>query len=209
MGKLEYRAFPVELRVNRDGDKPKIEGYAAVFDQLSEDLGGFREKIRYGAFRKTIKEDDIRALMNHDSNYVLARNVAGTLSLSEDDHGLKIEIDPPDTTWARDLMVSMERGDVDQMSFAFRVRKDGSEWTEKDGLVERELIDVMLYDVSVVTFPAYPQTIAQVRDAGEVFTEYEQRRAASQAAADPADGIAFAQGRIAVARRRLELELLI
>ena len=149
-------------------DTPKITGYAAVFNEPSELLSdgwGFSwiEIIRHGAFAKTIKEADVRALVNHDSNYVLGRNAAGTLSLKENRRGLEVSIDPPDTQWARDLVVSMERGDVTQMSFAFSVVTD--RWTEdrKAETLTRELLEVKLYDVSVVTFPAYPQTSAVAR----------------------------------------------
>jgi len=161
---LERRSFPVqELRVVSEGEAPRIVGYAAVFDELSENLGGFREKIRPGAFKKTVKESDIRALWNHDSNFVLGRTAADTLELTEDEHGLKIDITPPDTQWARDLMVSIERGDVSQMSFGFRTIRD--EWSNQDDEREtiRELIEVRLFDVSPVTFPAYPQTEVQLR----------------------------------------------
>ena len=161
MMEKEIRCFDVELRVG-EGDNPRIQGHAAVFNQWSEDLGGFREKIRPGAFKKTLKEADVRALFNHDSNYVLGRNRSGTLILSEDDTGLAIDIDPPDTTWANDLKVSMKRGDVNQMSFGFQTVKD--EWNNEDTKnIERELVEVKLFDVSVVTYPAYPQTNAQVR----------------------------------------------
>lgn len=161
----ERRSLPLEmLEVRADDGKRKIAGYAAVFEQLSEPLyGGFREKIARGAFKKTLREADVRALWNHDPNYVLGRTKSGTLKLREDDRGLVIEIDPPDTQWARDLMTSIERGDIDQMSFGFRVVKD--DWERKpDGTIIRILKEVQLFDVSPVTFPAYPQTSVQVRD---------------------------------------------
>ncbi len=164
----ERRVFTpdqLEIRAAESEDgRSKIVGYAAVFNQLSEPLAGrFREQIRPGAFKRSIKNGDVRALWNHDPNYVLGRTKSGTLRLEEDDRGLKIEIDPPDTQWARDLMVSIQRGDVDQMSFGFRVLKD--EWDRReDGTIIRTLIDVELFDVSPVTFPAYPQTSVAVRD---------------------------------------------
>jgi HK97 family phage prohead protease len=159
----EIRSFPIELRVTKEKDKPaRIMGHAAVFDQLSEDLGGFREKVQKGAFSKTLKEADVRALWNHDPNYVLGRNTAGTLSMTEDDEGLAVDINPPDTTWARDLLTSMDRGDINQMSFGFRVKKD--KWDEADKAnVVRTLTEVELFDVSPVTYPAYPQTSASVK----------------------------------------------
>ena len=164
---IERRYMPVtELRaIEGENGLRKISGYAAVFEKLSEDLGYFREKIQPGAFKNTIKADDIRALWNHDSNYILGRNRSGTLSLSEDDHGLKIEIDPPDAQWARDLMTSIERGDVDQMSFGFRTITDS--WQLVDGEDIRTLIEVKLFDVSPVTFPAYPDTEVGLRSLEE------------------------------------------
>lgn len=155
---FQRRSFPLrELRVEPGPDNQrKIVGYAAVFDVLSEPLWGFREKIRKGAFTKTIGEADIRALFNHNENYVLGRNTAGTLKLWEDDTGLGIEILTPDTQWARDLIVTMERGDVDQMSFSFRVVRE--EWTHTPVEEIRTLIEVEARDVSPVTFPAYTQT---------------------------------------------------
>jgi hypothetical protein len=164
---IERRYMPVtELRaIEGENGLRKITGYAAVFNKLSDDLGYFREKIQPGAFKNTIKADDIRALWNHDSNYILGRNRSGTLSLSEDDHGLKIEIDPPDAQWARDLMTSIERGDVDQMSFGFRTITDS--WQLVDGEDIRTLIEVKLFDVSPVTFPAYPDTEVGLRSLEE------------------------------------------
>lgn len=155
----EIRYFNIELRA--DSEEPKITGHAAVFNQWSEDLGGFREIIRPGAFAKTIKEADVRALFNHDPNYVLGRNKAGTLRLEEDKKGLAIEIDPPDTQWARDLTTSIQRGDIDQMSFGFRTVKD--KWGDDGETNQRELLEVELFDVSPVTYPAYPQTSVGVR----------------------------------------------
>jgi hypothetical protein len=162
---IERRTIDLtEIRLIAEGDqKPLIRGYAAVFDKFSSDLGGFIEKIARGAFQKSLKSDDVRALFNHDANYVLGRTKPGTLRLSEDDKGLAIEIDPPDTQWARDLQVSIDRGDISQMSFGFRVVAD--DWKHVNGKPsERTLTEVRLFDVSPVTFPAYPQTTVKVRD---------------------------------------------
>lgn len=166
--RIERRAWPLaEVRLHGGDDGPKIGGYAAVFNAPSETLSSFGmtfiEVIRRGAFSKTLQEADIRALVNHDPNYVLGRNKADTLQLTENRKGLAVEIDPPDTQWARDLMTSMKRGDVTQMSFAFQVLQE--KWTENhtDRTLLRELQEVQLYDVSVVTFPAYPDTSAVVR----------------------------------------------
>jgi HK97 family phage prohead protease len=163
----EIRTLPITLTVEQraEGEGKKIVGHAAVFNSLSEDFGGWREQIAPGAFKKAIKTDDVRALFNHDANYVIGRNKAGTLRMAEDDTGLSIEIDPPDTQWARDLVTSMERGDINQMSFGFSVDRDGQKWDEsEDGDVRTIKKVSRLYDVSPVTFPAYTQTDAAMRE---------------------------------------------
>ncbi len=159
---FEYRNWWIcELRTNVQDGQRHIVGYAAIFNTLSDDLGWFREKVDPGAFADTIKTDDIRALWNHDSNFVLGRNTSGTLTLSEDERGLKIDVIPPDTQWARDLMTSIDRGDVTQMSFGFETLSDKWETVDKEEI--RTLIKVRLYDVSPVTFPAYPNTEVALR----------------------------------------------
>jgi HK97 family phage prohead protease len=156
--KFERRVFSVgKLEARKlEGEKRSLAGHAAVFNQRT-DLGYFAEIVAPGAFAKSIGADDIRALFNHDPNFVLGRNKAGTLKLSEDTQGLAVEIDPPDTQFARDLAVSIERGDVTQMSFGFETVAD--EWfKDANGDWTRTLREVKLWDVSPVTFPAYPQT---------------------------------------------------
>lgn len=153
----------LELRTIGDNpDAPMIVGYAAVFNELSDDLGGFRERIAPGAFAKSLG-NDVRALFNHDTNFVLGRTTTRTLRLSEDERGLAIEIDPPPTTFARDMLAGMRRGDISQMSFGFRVLPGGDIWDNIDGEIVRTLTNVDLFDVSVVAIPAYPQTTAEVR----------------------------------------------
>lgn len=160
---MERRFYPVsELRVQRGADDttPRIRGHAAVFNSLSLDLGGFRELIAPGAFAGAL-ESDVRALFNHDPNFVLGRTKSGTLSLTEDETGLLMDASAPDTQWARDLVVSIERGDISQMSFGFRTRKDA--WEQRAGEIVRTLLEVDLFDVSPVTFPAYTDTDVAVR----------------------------------------------
>lgn len=154
----EHRTLPMELRV-QDGEDgaATIVGHAAVFDTLSEDLGFFREKIDKGAFADSIKEDDVRALFNHDPNVVLGRNKADTLRLKEDGDGLAIEIDPPDTQAANDVLTSIKRGDISQMSFGFQTLIDEWDESDQDNPI-RTLKRVKLFDVSPVTFAAYPAT---------------------------------------------------
>lgn len=157
----------------RDDGKPVIVGYAAVYHRaadpgtefvLYEDLtDGFKfvERIAPGAFDRAARDDDVRALFNHDADYVLGRRAAGTLRLSADEKGLRYEIDPPDTTTARDLMESLRRGDISGSSFAFNIRAEKIEKSPK--LWVRTLTDVELFDVGPVTYPAYKGTEAGVR----------------------------------------------
>lgn len=163
---VERRALATaEIRIaGGEEGPPRIEGYAALFNVWSEDLGGFRELIEPGAFTKTIQEADVRGLQNHDPNKVLGRTKAGTLALNEDDRGLAFVLEPPNAGWARDLLASMERGDVDQCSFGFETVRD--RWAIEDDQFEqvrRRLLEVRLYDISIVTFPAYSETTAEVR----------------------------------------------
>jgi HK97 family phage prohead protease len=163
---IERRVAHANIRIEaRAEGGDTIKGHAAVFNSLSEDLGGFREKLLPGAFRNVLR-DDVRALINHDSNLVLGRSISGTLTMSEDERGLYVEIVPPATQAARDLMELMQRGDVTQMSFAFSIRGEDQKWTENaDGSYLRTISQVArLHDVSVVTYPAYPETDAAVRE---------------------------------------------
>ena len=157
MKNKEKRSFIFEIE-NDEKESRKMVGHAAVFGEVAEIGGWFREQIEPGAFKASAKKDDVRALFNHDENYVLGRNTAGTLKMSEDSRGLKVTIDPPDTQFARDLGVSIERGDISQMSFAFQVLEE--EWIrgEKKELDLRKIKKVRLFDVSPVTFPAYDGT---------------------------------------------------
>jgi hypothetical protein len=157
----EVRAFTF-ARSDTPEDR-KMVGHAAVFDQETDIGGWFRERIAPGAFKQSIREDDIRALWNHNPDYILGRNTAKTLTLTEDDTGLKTTIDPPDTQFARDLAVSIARGDITQMSFAFMVLEE--EWItgERKELDLRTIKKVRLYDVSPVTFPAYEGTDIALR----------------------------------------------
>jgi HK97 family phage prohead protease len=161
-----------EMRASEDGSK--ISGYAAVWDSPSEPMGamfgsGFIEKVQRGAFSRALSQkQDVRALFNHDPSKVLGRTANGTLRLQEDDRGLHYEIDLPDTQVGKDLKQLVKRGDVNQSSFSFRVYRDksrrGDVWVEPEsGPAERTLTDVDLFDVSPVTYPAYPATSVSAR----------------------------------------------
>lgn len=162
MKKIERRTYTVqdvETRQMEDG-KMRLAGYAAKFDSASVPLP-FIEKIAPGAFRKTLSETpDVRLLINHEG-LPLARTKNGTLKLEEDATGLRFEAELPDTQEARDLYTLVERGDVDQMSFAFRVIRQ--KWSSDR--TERTLTEVSLADgdVSVVTYPAYAATSVEAR----------------------------------------------
>ena len=156
---VEFRSFVGELR----SDGNTFVGYAAVFNSPSEPLP-FIERIAPGAFTRTLRDrkKDIRLYVNHDSNLVLASRRSGTLRLSEDERGLRVEADLPDTTAGRDMRELMRTGVVDKMSFGFQVDRRGDKWND-DG-TERTLTSVRLFEVSIVTgFPAYEETMAAVR----------------------------------------------
>lgn len=196
---LEKRIFTVnEFRAIEDNGITKITGYAALFNVWSQDMGGFVETIEPGAFTRSLQNGaDVRAVINHDPNLILGRSKSGTLTLTEDDIGLRVEIVPPDTQYARDLMTSIKRGDIDQMSFQFKAIDDDVRW---DGnLVRRWLKEVDLFDVAPVTFPAYPQTSVSVRSRIEAL----QSPASLQAESDVVAHEAERQARFQTMRKRL------
>ena len=176
---LERRAItnPPELRA-ADGVKV-AKGYAAVFNTKADIGGYFTETILPGAFAETLRTSDVRALVDHDSGRVIGRSAAKTLRLSEDERGLSVEIDLPDTTDGRDLAVQLERGDISGMSFGFRVTHD--EWDESGPVPARTIHKVDLFEVSAVAFPAYDDTTLALRSLDEA--RKEQRRKNFNAAA--------------------------
>lgn len=163
----ETRCYVGEVRAEA-GEENKlthIVGLGSVFDSRSELIYGFREIIKPGAFDDVLN-DDVRGLFNHDPNYILGRTTAGTLSLSVNERGLIYDITAPDTQTIRDLVLApMQRGDINQSSFAFRVARDGEDWYQDDeGVVIREITRFSrLYDVSPVTYPAYQDADSAVR----------------------------------------------
>lgn len=163
MKKIEHRTFTVkglEARQSDDGSM-RLAGYAAVFNESSVPLP-FKETIAPGAFRKTLSETpDVRLLINHEG-LPIARTKNGTMTLVEDERGLYFTAELADTSDARDIYALVSRGDVDQMSFAFRVIRQ--KWSEDR--TRRVLSEVSLSDgdVSVVTYPAYPTTSVEARD---------------------------------------------
>lgn len=166
----------IELRTKEGAKMPGLRGYTAVFNSRSEPLGFFEDFIEFiapGAFAKTIVESDIRALFNHDANFIFGRSrggTGGTLALSEDSEGLEFEVDElPNSTVGRDLAENVEREDVDGCSFGFRTIQDS--WNYEVSTEDRErgieayrtLEEVRLFDVGPVVYPAYPETTAEIR----------------------------------------------
>jgi HK97 family phage prohead protease len=157
----EFRVFNTELRVAPDA-KPIIEGYAALYN-VQTDLGYFQERIAPGAFARAISEkDDVRCLLNHDSNALLGRTTNGTLTLSQDSTGLKMRCELPDTSVGKDVHTLITRGDITGMSFGFMVLDEDVSYTA-DGRCLRTIKDVSLLDVSPCVYPAYEATSVQAR----------------------------------------------
>lgn len=179
-GILPFDFDSLEVREGEGGEK-KIVGHGAVYNRLSVDLGGFRELFLSGAFTKSLEKDDIRSLRDHVPSYILGRNRSGTLRLSEDSQGVFYEVKPPDTTYARDLIVSISRGDVTGGSIIFKVNgRNAQHWfvdnqeveivdafmamfDEQKHDIQRRVVEASLADIGPVTFPAYPQTDVKVR----------------------------------------------
>ena len=169
MEKEERRLTVTELRTTVDIErKPIIEGHAAVFNQPSveifRDAPGWREIIRPGAFKDAIQTDDVVALFNHDNSGLIGRRSNNTLTLEEDEIGLKVRIFPPNTQLGNDVLELIRRKDLTQMSFGFSLSADGSGERRDHQNKFREILKVQtLYDVSPVTLPAYRQTDVGLR----------------------------------------------
>ena len=162
---IQYRSVTTEF----DEAENKIVGYAAKYDCPSESLGWYVEYIDYNAFDGVLdKKDDVRCLFNHNDDNVLGRTTNGTLKLKGDEIGLYFECEiNPEITWQQDLLKSIKRGDINQCSFAFTLGKNDYEDTydRENDIYTRHIKGFQkLYDVSVVTYPAYPQTEAYVRN---------------------------------------------
>lgn len=157
---LRSIVLPVEHRADGDG-KVTVTGYAAVFGETADIGGYFREIIARGAFANTLRTADVRAYFDHDRGRVLGRSSAGTLRLKEDQKGLHVEIDLPDTSDGRDVRTLIERGDITGMSFSFIAVRQ--EWDETADPPTRTLIEIELREVSIVSEPAYDGTTIALR----------------------------------------------
>jgi HK97 family phage prohead protease len=164
---FERRFIPFESAELRADGELEMTGYAAVFNVPATIAGMWDEEVAPGAYSKTIQENDIRALFNHDPNIVLGRNKAKTLELEEDGHGLHVRLMPPDNAWGRPVVDAVKRGDITGMSISFRAIK--FEWRKalegSKELDRRVIREAKLFDVSPVTFPAFESTSISARAA--------------------------------------------
>jgi len=166
----ERRSFKgLEVRQG-PGTRPRLVGYAALWDSRSLDLGGFVEILRRGAFTRSLRENpDLRAFVDHDPAMIIGRVAADTLRVQEDSKGLRVEIFPPDTQVGRDVVENVRVGNLDGMSFAFGLYdpKEGQRWNWKETPPLREILEARIYETSVVAMPAYPDTTVAVRAMAE------------------------------------------
>lgn len=168
----QVRSIASDFTTREDGEELRIEGYFAVFNSNYQIASGLSESVAPGAFSDTLG-DDVRALIDHETMFVLGRNKAGTLELREDSHGLwgSILINPNDQD-AMNLYSRVQRGDVNQCSFGFDILDEETEFNDED--VHWTIKKVKLYEVSVCTFPAYAETNVQARQAE--YQEIQERK---------------------------------
>mgnify|MGYP000036950462 CR=1 FL=1 len=162
---LDLRAAKVDVTEDR-----VLNGYPIVFNSLSQDLGGWRERIAPEAVDRTLREGtNVDALLDHrrETTTILGSSDTGLLRMTKERSGLKIRITPPDTTWVRDLMTVVRAGLVKGMSFAFRPMPEGTDWDEEDGMLVRTVHDMKFSEVSIVVNPAYLDTSISARTAAE------------------------------------------
>lgn len=176
----ELLSEDIEIRESDNGKKT-ITGYAVKWEMKSQPLGywyRFKEQFKKGAFTETITQDDQRALWSHDTSKVLGRTKNDTLRLFEDDIGLRFELDLPDTTLGEDVYKTIKRGDVDGVSFGFKMVKE--EWDESDpDNIIRSVTKAKLLEISPVAFPAYPDSTVSAREY-DPYKEYLDKREAEK-----------------------------
>lgn len=172
MKKKEIRTFDITNLTTRDSGENEgqiVTGYAAVFNSPTLLWEGLEEKISPGAFSRALSNSDVRCLFDHDWGKVLGRSKSGTLHLEEDDHGLKFEVELPNTTVAKDLIESMKRGDINQCSFGFVPTEEN--WDYNCDPVLRTINEVELFEVSIVSLPAYQDTEASLARSSQKMKE--------------------------------------
>jgi len=161
-----------EIRIEKVDEKPHLTGYALPFNTLSQDFGGWRERFIPSAFDNWLDgNNDIRAISQHDSAYPLARTEKDTLQVWTDEIGLRFDMSLPNTTFAHDLIASIEHGDIEGMSIGFIAKED--RWTSEGGIDIREVTEAILDHISPVTSPAYKATSVAVRSK-EAYDEFKK-----------------------------------
>ena len=216
---IERRTYDAELRVDAGGYGKKtytIRGYAAKFNTLSrampiyddgQMIGTFREQLLPGCFASALPTSDIRALINHDPNLLMGRNISGTLRMKEDDIGLFFENDPPETSYSKDVQISMQRGDISQGSFAFKVASGGDDYTKDpntpNGYIRSIRSIERMFDVSVVTYPAYIDTNCNVAVRSIISNMKAEEEAVLQAVKEKED--AERRQSLYIKRKRMQL----
>jgi Escherichia/Staphylococcus phage prohead protease len=198
---IEHRTV-AGLRSESQGDEMSLVGYAASFNVLSQDLGGFREMLAPRCFAQSLASNpDVKCLLNHSPDHVLGRTKSGTLVCAEDDRGLKFRCQlDRNSQMHRDLHSAIKRGDIDECSFAFTVPQGGDDWDEVLGetgerFIKRTVRNLNLMDVSAVTYPAYNApgaTSVAARHVGFLSDSARRARAAAIGEAIRADRIAQA-----------------
>jgi len=175
---MEKRLFNIENRFETKEDGQEVVvGYGSIFNSRSENLGNFYEYISPTAIsQETIAKSDVRALINHDQNLILARSTTGTLDLSVDEKGLRYEFSIPETSYGKDLAINMKNGNISQSSFAFTVAED--EWsTDDEGNDIRTITSIdRLYDVSPVVYAAYSQADSDLVVAQRGLAMYKEKQ---------------------------------
>lgn len=174
--KLEARSTDGE-----GGQTMTVSGYAVKFNMRSQLIWGeFYEKVAQGAFARSLQENVIKSLWNHNSDFVLGSTKPGTLRLKEDDVGLYFECDLPNNSWGRDAYESIQRGDVDGVSFGFYVRGDSWQYLLEEDVYLRTLLDVDLFEISPTPFPAYLDSEVSERSLQELGIKTKEQRRLEQ-----------------------------
>ena len=185
---LERRYFNAEVRVSTTLEHPPmLTGHAAIFDSPSEEIftePGWREVVRRGAFAKSIRTDDVQALINHDNSQLIGRVSNGTLLLEEDEIGLKVRIFPPETSHGRDILTLIRGKFITKMSFGFTIDDSGQRFDRQNKI--REIIEVRkLFDVSPVSMPAYPGTDISARIFNAKIAEIDKKLSETEPKTEP------------------------
>ncbi len=208
MAKLEIRTLPaeeLELRAEEENGQKSVTGYGIVYNRKTQLWSDLWEVIRPGAAKACLQgSPDIKCALNHNRMWLFGRTKSGTLSLEENQKGVKYVANPPDAQWAKDAIASIERGDIDGSSFTFAVDPENEKITrQSDGTYLREVLKIeRIGEMGPVTDPAYLDTTAEMRSAKEVYDSYADRLRAQEGSAE----IAEAQRALALRRKRLALK---